>query len=138
GGSAELHPPAEDSDDAAAGRDPQWLGSLQPDRLAEHHVVTQLAASDTLAAQCLTDLDDRQTRRAVVLLGRASTDDPAAQPLLERLLPLLHRVVADLDAPTETLIALANAIPYPSDSLAEAHLTLTRRILTGYATPGDL
>jgi tetratricopeptide (TPR) repeat protein len=111
-----------------------WMGTLQPDQLAEELVVTQLAASPDFAERCLTDLDDRQARRAFTVLGRASTDQPAARPLLERLLPLLRNVVDNLDAPVETLIAIASAIPYPSLSLADAHLAISRRIIATFAS----
>ncbi|WP_146778811.1 tetratricopeptide repeat protein [Actinomadura craniellae] len=115
----ELYPPA----------DGEWLGSLQPDRLAEHHVIAQLDASPGLADLLLSDLDDRQVLRAVTLLGRASTDQPTATPLLERLLPLLERVITDLPEDLPLLSAISNAIPYPSLALAEADLAITRRIL---------
>jgi hypothetical protein len=58
--------------------------------------------------------------------------------MLGQILPLLQRVVADLDAPLATLIGIANAIPYPSLALAEADLAITRRILAElpYDAPG--
>ena len=37
-----------------------WIGSLQPDRLAELHTLLELAASPDLAQACLTRLDARQ------------------------------------------------------------------------------
>ncbi|WP_285620212.1 tetratricopeptide repeat protein [Actinoallomurus iriomotensis] len=120
----ELYPPHADP-----GAGAEWLGSLQPDRLAEHHVVAQLSTSTELAEACLEGLDDRQARRALTLLGRASVDQPAAAPLLERVLPLLERVVADLTSDLDTLTAIADAIPYPTILLAEANVAITRRIL---------
>ncbi|WP_412516232.1 tetratricopeptide repeat protein [Actinomadura madurae] len=116
----DLYPPHEDGD---------WLGSLHPDRLAEHHTIAQLTQCRELAEACLQDLDDRQALRAVTLLGRASTDQPAAASLLEQTLPLLDRVIVDLPPDVDLLTAITNAIPYPSLSLAEADLAVTRRIL---------
>ena len=108
----------------------EWLGTLRPDRLAERLVVAQLSASQTLAEQCLTGLDERQALRAVTLLGRAVSDQQAAAGvLLERVLPLLEQVVAGLPADIELLTAISNAIPYPSPVLAEADLAVTRRIV---------
>jgi tetratricopeptide (TPR) repeat protein len=108
----------------------EWLGTLGPDRLAEHLVVGQLTASPELARRCLTGLDERQALRAVTLLGRAAADQQdAAGALLERVLPLLEQVVADLPAELGLLTAISDAIPYPSAALAEADLAVTRRIL---------
>ena len=109
--------------------DLDWLGSLQPDRLAELHVVRELAASPELATACLRRLDARQARRAVTLLARASTDDSHAEILLGQALPGAAGFIADLDAPVETLIAIFNAIPYPSIILASAAAALAQRIL---------
>jgi tetratricopeptide (TPR) repeat protein len=117
-----LYPP--DSDNLG------WLGSLQPDRLAELHTIRELAASPELAAACLNGLDARQARRAVALLGRASTDYPAATELLSRIVPVVVDVLADLDASEQVLEAIVNVIPYPSVVLAPAALSLTRRIIS--------
>ncbi len=92
-------------------------------------MVAQLTASAELAERCLTGLDERQALQAVTLLGRAAGDQMAARVLLERLLPLLERVVAGLPADIGLLTAISDAIPYPSAALAEADLAVTRRIL---------
>ena len=49
-----------------------WIGSPQPDRLAEQHALRELTASPDLARACLTRLDGRQALQAVTLLARAS------------------------------------------------------------------
>ncbi|WP_371779139.1 tetratricopeptide repeat protein [Streptosporangium subroseum] len=121
----DLYPPHGDS---AAG-EPEWLGTLQPDRLAEHHTIAQLSASPELTAACLTGLSDRQALRAVTLLGRASTDQPTAEPLLRFVLPLVERVLAGLPPDVGLLSAISAAIPYPSLTLAAAHAVINRRIL---------
>ena len=110
--------------------DLNWLGSLQPDRLAELHVTRELAASPELAIACMRHLDPRQARQAVTLLARASIDDPHAEILLSQALPGAAGFIADLDAPIETLIAIFNAIPYPSVILAPAAALLAQRVLT--------
>ena len=116
----DLYPP-----DGRAGA--EWLGSLQPDRLAERLVVAQLAASAELAGRCLSNLDRRQALRAVTLLGRAAADQQeAAEALQGRVLPLLEQVVAGLPASLELLTAISDAIPYPSAALAEADLAVAR------------
>jgi tetratricopeptide (TPR) repeat protein len=106
-----------------------WLGSLQPDRLAELHVTRELSTSAELARACLAGLDARQARQAVTVLARASTDDPLAEELLEGVLPDVAQFLEDLDAPRETLTAIYNAITYPSVILAPAARRLCQRIL---------
>ena len=123
----DLYPPQEDGG---------WLGSLQPDRLAGHHIVHQLASSAEFAEAVLTRLDDRQAVHAVSALGRASIDQPTVAPLLERWLPLLDRIIADLPPDLVLLTTISNVIPYPSLALAEADLAVTRRILAVLG-PGD-
>ena len=106
-----------------------WLGSLQPDRLAELHCVRELAASPELARACLTNLDARQARRAVPLLARASSDYPQAEALLGQVLPEVADFIAGLDAPRETLVAIFNVIPLPTVILGQAAATLARQIV---------
>src|SRR5258708_36273323 len=86
----ELYPPAPG--------EPDWLGALQPDRLAELHTVRELLASPELSQSFLTSLDSRPARRAVTLLARASPDDPQAQALLSQALPAVAHFVVRLDA----------------------------------------
>ena len=100
--------------------------SLRPDRLAELHVTRELAASPALAQACLTGLDAGQARRALVLLARASADHQAARRLLESALVAVSRVVADPAERREVMIAVADAIPYPSLALAPAHASISR------------
>jgi len=106
-----------------------WLGSLRPDRLAELHVTRQLEASPDLARACLTDLDERQARRALILLAQASTDYPEAKGLLEPALFRFSEVISGIDAQPDTMIAIANAIPSPSVTLGKARLDIVSRIL---------
>jgi tetratricopeptide (TPR) repeat protein len=123
----ELYPPEPGAD--------EWLGTLQPDRLAERLVLAELAGSAEFARQCLEGLSQRQARRAVILLARASTESELAERLLARLLPLVSKVIADLDAAPETLTSIANAIPYPSVTLAYAHASIMQRLIS--ALPRD-
>ena len=118
----ELYPP--DRDGA--------LGGLRPDRLAELLVARELAASPALAEACLTGLTGKQARRALILLARASGDHPAAQALLESSVARFSDVAAELAAPRDVLIAVADTIPYPSLALAPAHAALAARIADTY------
>lgn len=71
--------------DAERAARPQWLGSLHPDRLAEHLVVSVLSAADVAddaraivsaerRAALLHDLDERQATQAMIVLARAASD----------------------------------------------------------------
>jgi tetratricopeptide (TPR) repeat protein len=105
-----------------------WIGSVQPDRLAELHVLRELDASPEFSQACLTNLDARQALRAVTLLARASSDYAEAEELLSQTLPTVADLIAGMQAPAETLIAIFNAIPYPTVTLAPAAVTLGQRI----------
>jgi tetratricopeptide (TPR) repeat protein len=106
----------------------EWIGSVQPDRLAELHVLRELDASPEFSRACLTSLDSRQALLAVTLLARASSDYVEAEDLLSQALPAVADLIADAQAPVETLMAIFNAIPYPTVVLAPAAATLGQRI----------
>jgi tetratricopeptide (TPR) repeat protein len=109
------------------------LGVLRPDRLAELHVSMELAASQALAQACLTGLDAARARRVLILLARASGEHPAARGLLESLIARFPEVVAGLAEPREVMVAVADAIPYPSLALAPAHASLSSTIAGTFA-----
>ena len=117
----ELYPP-EDGDG-------EWLGALKPDRLAEYLVVMQLGRSAAFAGRCLTGLDERQARRVLILLARASADHDTAGPYLSGLLPLVSGIIADLKAPHEVFTSIANVMPRETLTLAEANVALSRRVV---------
>ena len=106
-----------------------WIGSLQPDRLAELHVLHELKASPDLARACLTGLDDRQALQAVTLLARASADAPHAEELLRQALPGTADLITSMQAPVEALMTIVNAIPDQTVVLAPAAAALCQRIL---------
>jgi Tetratricopeptide repeat/Anaphase-promoting complex subunit 5 len=109
-----------------------WLGSLRPDRLAEMQATGELAASPSLTQNCLMNLTERQAQQALVLLARASDDHPQAKPLLEAALFSFPDAAAGIAAPRETLIAVANSIPYPSVVLSGADARLSSKIAATY------
>jgi tetratricopeptide (TPR) repeat protein len=127
------------------------LGVLQPDMLAESHVVSQLAADSHLAQSCLRGLPAEQAERALAVLARACghqdhgrqliatalRDDlaglaiPAARVALQDagdLGDLLADALDDAPASAEVLTEVALGMPYPSVVLALAHLTATTRV----------
>jgi hypothetical protein len=106
-----------------------WIGSLQPDRLAELHTMRELTASPDLARACLSGLDARQALQAVTLLARASADDPHAEELLRQTLPGTADLITGISAPRDTLATIVNAIPKATVILAPAAAALCQRIL---------
>ncbi|SDH98604.1 Tetratricopeptide repeat-containing protein [Sinosporangium album] len=118
----ELYPPG-------TADDREWLGRLRPDRLAELHVTRQFSGSPELLEACLEGLDAHQGRRALVMLARAAHELDEAGEILQRLLPRVAGEVGGLVAPRETLVALYEALPFPSAVLAEAQALLAKRLL---------
>ncbi len=127
------------------------LGSLQPDLLAERHVVEQLTANPDLARACLCDLAPQQAEHALTVLARGweHQEDarliiaaalqadlpnlavPAARVALQTrsdLGKLLAAALRDVPAPLDALVSIAKALPYPSVVLAEAALAVTWRV----------
>jgi hypothetical protein len=128
-----------------------WWGFLQPDLVAERHVIGQLAAADDLAAACLRGLEPDQARRVLTILARACAHGSDAPGLLATALrsdlaelgvpavdvavqtggPLgrvLATVLGETAAPLETLITIQQAIPNPTVTLAAADAVVTERI----------
>jgi tetratricopeptide (TPR) repeat protein len=109
----------------------EWVGALQPDRLAELHVVKELDHDPELAHRCLTGLSRYQIKRALTVLAHASTELAAAAGLLRQLLVSAEEDLAEVDASHETLttIAIATDVPYPSTRLARVQVTILGRII---------
>ena len=127
------------------------LGGLQPDMLAETHVVSQLAADSRLAQSCLRGLSAEQAERALTVLARACEHQDRARRLIATALrddlaglalpaarvalqdardlgDLLADALDDAPASAEVLTDIALRMPYPSMALALAHLTATARV----------
>jgi len=127
------------------------LGSLQPDLLAETHVVKQLTNDTSLAAACLRELPWQWAVHALTVLARASVHQDGAQKLIAEALDadlahlalaaarvalqtksnlgkLLAAALRDAPAREDLLIQVAHALPYPSVVLDEALLAVSWRI----------
>jgi tetratricopeptide (TPR) repeat protein len=127
------------------------LGSLQPDLLAERHVVQQLAADRDLALRCLRDLPPQQAEQALTVLARAWAHQGPAESIIASALqsdlihlaipavevtlqtqsslgPLLAAALQDVPVPLGALIGIADSMPFPSVALAEAHLAAVQRV----------
>lgn len=128
----------------------RWWGSVQPDLLAEQHAAAQLADDPGFAAG-LTGLVPGQAAGVLTVLARGHAHDKRAAGLVTSALradlpglgipavdvairtggpmgAILADVLTDADAPLETLIEIEEAIPFPTVALAQADVTLTRRI----------
>jgi tetratricopeptide (TPR) repeat protein len=136
-----------------------WFGSLQPDLLAERHVVDQFAACPELADACVAVMTDEQARRPLGVLARAMDhhQDAAAvtervitrHPMLvapaievalgtgERLAGLLTRVLPGLAMPAEDAERAEAALPGSTVLLAEAAVLLARRTLEALPPDAD-
>ena len=115
----ELYPP-EPGGGVSEGES-DWLGRLQPDRLAEFHVARELESCPELAYNCLENLDLRQALRAYTLLSRAVIDYPGVQPLFDKTLMLVAPVAGMKEVPSEVLMIIADGIPYPGAKLTIVH-----------------
>lgn len=127
------------------------LGSVQPDLLAEHHVMIQLAADPALARATLVNLTADQADQALTVLARAWAMHDAAGQVIETALrsdlaglaisaaavavqtssavgALLASALFDAPATLDDLIKVEQALPYPSVAVAAADLAATQRI----------
>jgi hypothetical protein len=148
----QIYPPP--SPPGLAGTAPSWWGFLQPDLVAERHVVDQLTAENDLAAACLQGLGTQQASRVLTILARACVHNPAASGLLAAGLSadfphlavpavtvavqtggpigqILAGALRDADVSLQTLIATEQAIPYPTVALAAADAVAAKRIMDG-------
>ena len=82
----------------------QYWGSLQPDRIAEYHVVLQDARSPGLLKDLLTGATEDQAMRALTLLDRARVHQPQMR---ERLRELVTQLKSVLEPVAVTLALLA-------------------------------
>jgi tetratricopeptide (TPR) repeat protein len=133
---------------AAAGR---RFNGLQPDMVAETHVVGQLVADPDLARSCLRGLSAEHAEHALRMLARACAHQDRAQELIAAALHddlaclgipashvalqdkgdlggLLAEALDDAPAPARVLTDIARKMPYPSTVLARAHLAAIDRV----------
>lgn len=106
-----------------------WVGTLQPDRMAELHLVTELSTSPTLTTHLLEDLDGRNARHAIAVLARSVADHFSDPTVRGRALHLLDHAIGALPDDLELLRSVSAVIPYPSEVLTQSDLTLLYRIL---------
>jgi len=131
--------------------DTEWIGSLRPDRAAEHLIVGEFAAQPDLIPALFTGLDESRAKRALTVLARAALNYPGAVPLLARALaadpehlalpalsvavetnPVMDGLIADTLAvqaiPNPVLERIAAAVPRRSPVLARTAATVLQRL----------
>ncbi len=136
---------------AADHREANRLGTMYPDRLAEHLVVGEFKAQPGLIPALFTGLDEPHAKEALTVLGRAAPNYLGAVPLLAHALaadfehlalpalrvavetnPVLDRLIADAVAaqaiPAQALERIAAAIPRRSPTLAKTTATVLQRL----------
>ncbi|MFC8943359.1 tetratricopeptide repeat protein, partial [Streptomyces griseoincarnatus] len=111
----------------------RWVAPLQPDRLAEHLIITTLQHPDDHTGQrrkaaLLENLAAAQAVNAMTVLARVVTD-AARHDHHATIRDLADDLAAHLPADATTLQAVAAAIPYPSARMAPTGLLLAQRRL---------
>jgi tetratricopeptide (TPR) repeat protein len=137
-----------------------YWGSLQPELVAEAHVIEQLVDCPELIKD-LPELRTEQTYQMLTVLSTGATYQSAGLVLLEKALradieqlvfsalevattaggelgSVLAQVLADVPLPLPTLVEIEATIPYPTTALAGAAVAVTRRILDALSTGVDL
>lgn len=136
-----------------------WLlGVLQPELVAETHVIEQLTECPELVMAELSELRIEQKRRMLRVLSMGAVHHPAGREQLEKMLcahieslvclalevaevtggamdTALARVLSDAPVTLETLRTIEKAIPYPTTALVKTAVVVTRRIL--HMLPAD-
>lgn len=128
------------------------MGTLQPDLVAERHVVNQIRETPRLAADFLTGLAPRPAARALTVLTRACAHSPEAAGILAVALradldhlaqpaiavavqtsgplgQILDEVIGAADLRLAQLEDIAQAIPFQTVALAGLAVTVDQRIL---------
>lgn len=137
---------------------PDYWGALQPELVAETHVIEQIKEYPELVMADLSGLRIEQKRHMLRVLSMGAAHHPAGMEQLEQVLradierlvypalevakvtggavgATLARVLADAPVPLETLRTIETAIPSPTTALAETAVVVTRRIL--HMLPAD-
>lgn len=142
----EQYPPThglpESSDDPVLVGDPGWIGSLHPDRLAEHLVVSTLMGTDATEptralvsaerrAALLHDLNESQAVRAMIVLTRAASDPSRGQ---DRKPATTGPTSPTLDHDGARADRAGHLDPRRGDDVARLALDLVHRIEVSWST----
>lgn len=126
-------------------------GPLQPELIAEAHVIDQLSECPQLATAGLAELSEAQTVQMLTVLSLGAAHRRSGTTLLEQVLrtdierllfpalrvatttggalgAVLARILDETPLTQPTLIEVARVIPHPTTALADAAAVVTRRI----------
>lgn len=141
--------------------DTGYWGALEPELVAETHVIRQLVDCRELITTNLAELCAEQARRVLRVLSLGSVQHSAGAQLLEHLLradieglvfpalkvaittggelgKVLARVLADAELVPQSLITkIEPEIPYPTTALAGVAVAVARRMLAGLPADAD-
>jgi hypothetical protein len=110
-----------------------YAAGPQPDRLAELHVVTELAAERGLLERLLDGADLVQATNAIGVLGRAAADPDTANNLADDVFDQLGALIGHLsDQDPGRLARVAEAIPYPTVRFTASAAALATKVAAGY------
>lgn len=141
----EQYPPTdglpEGSDGPVLVGDPGWVGSLHPDRLAEHLVVSMLMGTDATDAtramvsserrvNLLRDLKEDQAVRAMIVLTRAASDPSRSQNYG----PTATSALQSPDYDAARVPRAGHLDPRRSDDVAQLALDLVHGIDVSWST----
>lgn len=138
-----------------------YWGPLQPELVAERHVIEQLVRFPELTRSGISELRPEQTHQMLTVLSLGAAHQPAGLVLLEQILradidelvfpalevattvgggvgTVLVRVLTDAPLTPPTLGEIAAAIPHPTTALAGVAVAVTRRILDSLPSDTDL
>jgi tetratricopeptide (TPR) repeat protein len=141
--------------------DTGYWGALQPELVAETHVIQQLDDCPELIMTDLAQLREDQARHVLRMLSLGAAHHSAGRQLLEQLLradieglvfaaltvttttggelgAVLACVLADTELVPQSLIAkIEPEIPYPTTALASVAVTVADRMLTALPSDAD-
>ncbi|PKV84259.1 tetratricopeptide repeat protein [Streptomyces sp. TLI_146] len=112
----------------------RYWGSLQPDRIAEHHASTQLTGPDSFLPALMTQASATQQAQALTVMARAAIGHAnAGRPTVST--DVLHTIDTALNTapPTpDALQAASAALPRPSRAVAPLALRLHHDLTSVY------
>jgi tetratricopeptide (TPR) repeat protein len=141
--------------------DAGYWGALQPELVAETHIIQQLVECPELIMTGLAQLREEQARHVIRMLSLGAAHHRAGRQLLETLLrtdieglvfaaltvttttggelgAVLAHVLDDSEVVPQSLIArIEPKIPYPTTALAGAAVTVARRMLAALPSDAD-
>lgn len=129
----------------------EWIGQLRPDLLAERLVVNAFSQRLDLMTALFDGLSAGRSSRALTILARAALTDPRAYVMLDAVLTgnmaslavialqvavetnarvgsSLEQIIDSTDLPLDSLVQVADALPFPSVALSGVAVAVLRQL----------